>query len=267
MSEAHPDIYSQLRLWIKRHLGIVYTADQNQQLVDRLKRFAASKRLTPETLLEALQRGDSALTCELAEVMSTNYTFFMREPETLDFLRDHVLPAYPEGELRIWSAATSSGDEAYSAAICCLERFGPEARQRVKILGTDISQRQIDFAEAGIYPAEQLTRIDATRRTLWFTPIDNGRRFQVRPVVHELCTFRRMNLTQIPWPFERRFQVILLRNVLYYLERPMCQRVLEACYDVTAPGGWLITSITEPIMDIKTRWRRVAPAIYRRGST
>jgi chemotaxis protein methyltransferase CheR len=82
--------------------------------------------------------------------------------------------------------------------------------------------------------------------------------------LRELCTFRRMNLTQFPWPFENRFHIIFLRNVLYYFERPIRPRILECCYDVSVPGGWLLTSLTEPMLDIKTRWRRVAPAIYQR---
>ncbi|MEY4576320.1 MAG: hypothetical protein RL701_1023 [Pseudomonadota bacterium] len=264
MSEHDAAVYASLGTWIRRQLGIVFSADHQTQFVERLRRFTNSKGIGPADLLEALDRGDPVLTSELAEVMSTNYTFFMRETETFEFLRKRVFPELPQGEIRIWSAATSSGDEAYTAAIYSFEHFGPEARTRVKILGTDISQRQIQLAEAGCYPPEQLTLLDATRRALWFNPVDKGRQYQVKPWLRDLCTFRRLNLTQTPWPFEQRFHVILLRNILYYMERPMCQSIFEHCYDVAAPGAWLLTSITEPLLDLETRWERIAHAVYRK---
>ncbi|MET0390710.1 MAG: CheR family methyltransferase [Polyangiales bacterium] len=264
MPDSDAETYARLGAWIKRQLGIVFAPDQKAQFSERLRRFTTSKGIAPAALLAALERGDPGLTCELAEVMSTNYTFFLREVETFEFLRKHVLPFLPSEEVRLWSAATSSGDEAYTLAMYCLEQFGPQARERIKILGTDLSQKQIQLAEAGRYPQEQLSLVDNTRRALWFTPVEQGRQYEVKPALRELCTFRRLNLTQLPWPFEQRFHVIMLRNVLYYMERPMCVRILESCYDAAAQGAWLFTSITEPMFDLETRWKRVAPAIYRR---
>lgn len=253
--------------WVRRQLGIVFSLEQKEQFADRLRTYLGTRQLTPPQLLAGLERGDPVLTRQMAEVVSTNYTFFMRESETFDFMRQKVFPTFPPEQVRIWSAAASSGDEAYTVAMYAHEQFGSETPRRVKILGTDISQRQIDQAESGLYPADQLNLVSAQRKAQWFEPGPDGRRLRVSKPLRELCTFRRMNLTQFPWPFEHPFQLILLRNVLYYLERAMRGRILECCYDVAAPGAWLLTSLTEPMLDMKTRWRRVAPAIYQRMGT
>ncbi|HEY6882349.1 MAG TPA: CheR family methyltransferase, partial [Polyangiales bacterium] len=151
--------FLELAQWVKRQLGIVFSTEQKEQFADRVRSFVSARQLTPESLLAALNQNDHTLSRELAEAVSTNYTFFMRESETFDFMRHNILPHLPEGPHRIWSAAASSGDEAYTVAMHAVEHFGTSAPERIKILGTDISQRQIAIAEAGIYPAEQLSLV------------------------------------------------------------------------------------------------------------
>ena len=73
-------------------------------------------------------------------------------------------------------------------------------------------------------------------------------------------------LTERPWPFEQRFHVTFLRNVLYYFAPPTRRAVVEACFDAAEPGGWLVTSLTEPMLDLVTRWTQVRPGVFRRGS-
>ena len=260
-------VFEALAAWVRRQLGIVFSSEQKEQFADRLRTYISTRQLTPQQLLVGLERGDHTLTRQMAEVVSTNYTFFMRESETFDFMRQNIFPLFPAEQVRIWSAAASSGDEAYTVAMYGHEKFGTETPRRIKILGTDISQRQIEQAESGLYPSDQLSLLSSQRKAQWFEPGPDARRLRVAKPLRDLCMFRRMNLTQFPWPFEHRFQVILLRNVLYYLERPTRQRILECCYDVAAPGAWLLTSLTEPMLDIRTRWRRVAPAIYQRMGT
>jgi chemotaxis protein methyltransferase CheR len=147
-----PQTFDGLAAWVRRQLGIVFSPEQREQFGDRLRTFVNSKELTPESLLASLERGDPTLTRQMAEVVSTNYTFFMRESESFDFMRQNIFPLLPREQVRIWSAAASSGDEAYTTAMHCYEKFGGETPKRVRILGTDISQRQIEQAEAGVIP-------------------------------------------------------------------------------------------------------------------
>ena len=80
-----------------------------------------------------------------------------------------------------------------------------------------------------------------------------------------MCTFRRLNLKAAPYPFAKGFNVIFCRNVLYYFDRQHQFQILEQLYDVTEPGGWLLTSLTEVVRDLGTRWQPVTNAVYRRS--
>jgi chemotaxis protein methyltransferase CheR len=89
-------------------------------------------------------------------------------------------------------------------------------------------------------------------------------RVRVRASVASMCVFRRMNLIQMPWPFQQRFHIVFLRNVLYYFDPAMRQQVVDACFEATEPGGWLVTSLTEPIIDAPRSWARLGPGIFRK---
>jgi chemotaxis protein methyltransferase CheR len=259
-----PAALEQLRAWVRHHFGIAYGSDQNLVFVDRIEAVCRDTRLSPDALLARLGAGDAAVTRRLAEAVSTNHTFFFREPEVFELLARDIFPRLPAGPLRIWSAAASSGDEAYSLAIAAHERFGQDAYERVRVLGTDLSERQVRLAEAGIYPVYQVGD-PGPARARWFEPAGPGK-VRVAPGLRGMCTFRRLNLMHRPLPFTQRFHVVFLRNVLYYFEPPVRRLLLEACFDATEPGGWLVTSLTESITDLKTRWRPVGSALYRRGT-
>ena len=256
------ELQTALREWVHTHFGMSFTGDQRELFRSRIESFCTTQRMTLQGVLDRLLQGDRALTLRLAEAVSTNHTFFFREPELFEFLKGTILPALPTGA-RVWSAAASSGDEAYSIAMTAHEHYGDAAYSLVRILGTDISERQLRTAEQGLCSVFQLETLSAARRARWLTAVGLGQ-FEIKRELRQMCTFRRMNLTTPPWPFEQRFHVIFLRNVLYYFEPSTRRRIIEACFDVTEPGGWLITSLTEPMIDLKTRWIQVAPAIFRR---
>jgi chemotaxis protein methyltransferase CheR len=252
-----------LRAWSKQQLGMTFSSEQLHVFHDRVQDLCREFECTPELLLARLRSGEHVLAQRAAEKLSTNYTFFCREPELFEYLVAQVLPTLPSGGLRLWSAAASSGDEAYSLAMTCLEFFGPSAAGRVRILGTDISERQVALAERGVYPREQTALLEATRMRRWFSEAERGQ-LRVNELPRQLCTFRRMNLAQPAWPFSQRFHVIFLRNVLYYFDAATRLEVLERCYDAAEDGAVLITSLTEPVQELPTRWRPVRAAVYRR---
>ncbi len=90
--------------------------------------------------------------------------------------------------------------------------------------------------------------------------------YQVVPEIRRMCTFRRLNLKAAPYPFAKGFHVIFCRNILYYFDRPHQVQILEQLYDAAEPGGWLLTSVTETVRDLGTRWQPVMNAVYRRPS-
>jgi len=253
-----------LRDWVRRYLGLAFAGDQRQLFSTRVEAFCAREKIAVEQLACQLP-GNEALLRRLADALSTPHTYFLREPDAFQTLHEQILPAFRDApELRMWSAATAAGDEAYSMAMVAVETFG-QTGPVIRILGTDISDRQVSEAERGEIPETRLNELDSLRRARWFRDTTNGNgRQAIAPELRALCTFRRMNLTAMPWPFTQTFQVIFLRNVLYYFDDETVAAVLHAARDALEPGGFLITSVTEPIDCTPTGLTRVGPAIYRK---
>lgn len=252
--------FGAIRAWVEHQLGIRFDDEQSSVLGRRLA-MAFGGQETLRGIVERLLAGDPATIVRVAEAASTNHTFFFREPESFDALARVVVPHLPShGEVRVWSAAASSGEEAYSLSMCLREVL--PVPQRLRILGTDISQKQVCAAEAGIYDPTVVANVPHRFRRL-FSPIEGGA-VQLAPQVMRPCVFRRMNLVSFPWPFARRFHVTFLRNVLYYFDPVVRLRIVDACYDATEPGGWLFVGLSEPMVDLVSRWTPKGAGMFRK---
>jgi len=252
--------------WLRQRCGIDYQPHKLALLRSRLQQVVDRQGLGDiDELSRRLSSGsDVGLTNAVVQMASTNHTFFFREPRVLERFPDAIFPHFGQQQsIRIWSAAASTGDEAYSVAILAAEHFGSdEARRRVSILGTDISGRVIAKAEQGTYEGPQIEQMPKGVLPRYFQRSDSDT-WTVSSDIRSMCTFRRLNLKSTPWPFRSRFDAVLCRNVLYYFDRADQRAVLEAIYDVTAPGGWLLTSVTETIRDLDTRWQQCGAGVYR----
>lgn len=250
-----------IRSWVKDRLGIRFEEAQLGIFKTRMAMYCRAVHSNAKETLTRLKFGDSLVERAVAEVVSTNHTSFFREQEMFSYFVSTILPSLPtDTPLRLWSAAASSGEEAYSMAYCIRHALGPAANAIV--LGTDISERQVRRAEQALYPRTELAHLPGQLRELLEPHGPDA--LTVHPGVKALCTFRRMNLTQFPWPFQQRFHVIFLRNVLYYFDSEMQERIIEACYEAVEPGGWLVTSLTEPMLGVTTRWQRFVPGVHRK---
>lgn len=251
-----------IRRWVHERLGLGHEPSQESTFRVRVMSYCQRSGVRPEQLAAALEREEQPFVVGLAEEVSTNHTTFFREPDTFDLFMREILPQLPrDTPLRFWSAAASSGEEAYSIAFCIREILGAGAKD-ARVLGTDISARQLRIAERAEYTRDAVARRPGIARLFEPTGAELCR---VPESIRAMCTFRRMNLIRVPWPFTRRFHVVFLRNVLYYFEPHIQQRVVEACFDVVEPGGWLVTSTTEPMLDALGRWERVCPGIQRKA--
>ncbi len=254
--------------WLREQCGMDYRANKRDLLEHRMRRICEQAHLgSMHELAERLERGsDPALSLAVLHGASTNHTYFYREPQVLDAFARLVLPSLPRGELRIWSAAASSGDEAYTLAMIAAEVLGPEiARASLSILGTDISAVMIEAAEQAVYPQARLSGLPRGLRERYLRDLGDGQLRVVAPL-REMCTFRRLNLKVRPLPFQRSFHVVFCRNVLYYFDREQQRATVEAIYEVTEPGGWLLTSVTEPLRDLGTRWIAIQGGVYRKAA-
>lgn len=260
--------FEQLRDWLSRRCGITFGPSRANLLRQRMERVLRRFDLPDlNHLARELDRA-SAQDLQLAvlHAASINHTYFFREIEVLDNFMDLALPELKERpEFRFWSAACSSGEEAYTLGIMLAERLGSGALSRTHILGTDISEPVVERAELGIYSARQFSQTDPARVKRWFEPAGLDQ-YRVAPELRRACTFRRMNLKATPYPFNRPFQAVFCRNVLYYFDRADQVATVNALYDVVEPGGWLITSVTESVRQLGTLWEPVATGLYRRRS-
>ena len=199
---------------------------------------------------------------QLINLLTTNETFFFREQQHFDFLRDTVLPARDRSRpFRLWSAASSTGEEAYTAAMVLAEAL-PD--NRWEIVGTDISTRVVEGAQLGIYP---LTAADKIPRQLLRKYCLRGRdeydgRMAVDRNLRARVNFRRHNLMENLGHLGR-FDVIMLRNVMIYFDPDTKRELVGRLQEMLHPGGYLIVGRSESLSAVPNRLTMVEPSIYR----
>jgi chemotaxis protein methyltransferase CheR len=201
----------------------------------------------------------------LVDVLTTNKTFFFRENEHFDYLRERVIPAAQGRKLRIWSAGCSSGEEPYSIGMLLREELPAPDSWDVKILATDISGRVLDKARARIYELEALAGLDPRRLDLHFSPVQGRQRptYKVDEAVAGLSSFAHLNLMG-DWPMQGPFDVIFCRNVMIYFDPPTREALVNRFHGLLRPGGWLFVGHSESLAPLKHPYRYAQPAIYQR---
>lgn len=204
----------------------------------------------------------------LINVLTTNHTYFMRESEHFDYMRQIVLPQLRQKEaakkdLRIWSAASSTGEEPYTIAMVLMDFFGIEHKAwDTKVLATDISTRVLEHASRGMYLKEQVEPLPPKWKQRYFKQI-NSEQYVAKDVLKNELIFRRFNLMN-NFPFRKKFHIVFLRNVMIYFEDQTKYNLLNKIYDFMEPGGYLFIGTTENLDKNKTRFEYVRPSIYRK---
>jgi len=256
-----------LKDWIETHTGIYYRHESQYILYCRLIQLCLKLNFKGlEALLQELRSGQNPqLSLSIAQYVSTTHTHFFREPESLDYFEQHILPEIRQnGQVRIWSTASSSGEEAYSLAICLAEKYGLQTVvNNFQILGTDINAHVIRHAELGIYHSDRMNDIPPALKEKYFKAVGMNQ-YQILPELRQICTFRRFNLQSEEWPFRNKFHVSFCRNVLYYFQKQQQNQVINKIYDHISPQGYLITSVTESLSQMITPWVMLRPAIYQK---
>ena len=178
-------------------------------------------------------------------------TSFFRDPESFEALSSKVFPEIikdksPKSPIRIWIAGCSTGEEAYSIAICLLEFLTDRATNLpIQIYATDISESAIARARSGFYTSAQVADVSPERLHRFFVQVEGG--YQISKQVRELCVFARQNLISDP-PFSR-MDLISCRNVLIYLGTPLQKKLLPMFHYGLGSGGFLLLGTSETIGD------------------
>ena len=198
-------------------------------------------------------------------LLSTNETYFFREAPHFSWLKQYAeqLQASRHQPIRIWSAACSTGEEAYSAAMVLAEQFG--LNERWQIYATDINTRVIPFAQRAIYAVERAQRVPPH---LWMRYFQRGHdeyagTVRVRPELARKVSFSHLNLLRCGSFTERDFDVIFLRNVLIYFNETTKTQVLTQLCDLLKPGGYLLVGHSEIIRQQDLPLVQEAPSRYR----
>lgn len=213
--------------------------------------------------------GTRQLEHKLVNILSTNHTFFMREAEHFTYYRQVVLPWLKEREkdtkdLRIWSAASSTGEEPYTLAMVTMEFFGFEhPKWDTKILATDVSTDVLQQAMRGIYSTEQVEPLPDNWKRRFFRKIPNRDEYRVTDELKREVIFRKFNLME-PLPFRRKLHVVFLRNVMIYFDEPTKKQLVKRICDMLEPGGYLFIGQTESIDGYNSEFVMIRPSIYRK---
>lgn len=200
----------------------------------------------------------------LLDVLTTNFTSFLREPAHFDFLRKTIAPKL-KGEIRIWSAACSTGEEPYTIAFSLLEELGISAANRIHILASDISSRALAAGERGMYMSERFRDLPNDWRSRYLLRGSDRAEgwFRVKPTVRRIIEFQRVNLVEA-FPPAKPFQAIFCRNVMIYFDKETQGRLVNRFASCLEPGGYLLIGHSESLTGLKHPYEYVKPATYRR---
>lgn len=220
--------------------------------------------------LRAMQQDETGvLEKELVNLLTTNHTYFMREFEHFEFLRQEVLPWLRKKEERnrdlcIWCGASSTGEEPYTLAMLLLDYFGLEHDSwDTKVLATDISTEVLQHAVKGIYRREQVVDIPDKWKRRFFRTTQGGEFYQISEEVKNEVIFRQFNLME-EFPFRRKMHIVFLRNVMIYFDQETKTKLIQKVYDSMEPGGYLFIGRTETIDRNEVPFQMIQPSIFRK---
>ncbi|MBV8579538.1 MAG: methyltransferase domain-containing protein [Candidatus Eremiobacteraeota bacterium] len=253
MLDISDDEFVMLRDLIRERFGIWYDDQKRFLLLSRLSTRLAKRGFETYARYVEFLRYDVNREQEwtdLASALSNNETYFFRERAQLKALAAHILDEFlaRSPRVRLWSSASSSGEEAYSLAMTLLDT-GKIADAMLSIRATDISPRVLDLAERGFYRALSFRATEPAMIQKWFHPQGDG--FVVDERIKRLVSFGRMNLLDGPKvAAEGPFDAIFCRNVLIYFDKPTQKRVVESFAKALRPGGYLFLGHAESLFHL-----------------
>ncbi|WP_040949872.1 CheR family methyltransferase [Gorillibacterium massiliense] len=264
------DDFTAFSRYIKTHYGINLKPEKMSLVAGRLHHVIASNKMN--SLSEYLnyvqtdRSGQAAVT--LLNKITTNHTFFMRESDHFYYFRDSVLPylarTIASKDMRIWSAACSSGEEPYTLAMLIDEYFGRgKAGWDTKILATDISSHVLDIAKRGIYSNEKIAILPPVWKMSYFKAYDADSSILTDDIRDEVI-FRKLNLMDPVFPFRKKFHVVFCKNVMIYFDRATRRELVDKLYELTEHGGYLFIGHSESLDRDKTKYKYVRPGVFRK---
>ncbi|MBR1126543.1 protein-glutamate O-methyltransferase CheR [Bradyrhizobium lablabi] len=261
-----PQDYDYLRKLLKERSGLDLSADKQYLVESRLMPLARRAGLPgiPE-LAQKMKSGAAALTSDVVEAMTTNETFFFRDKIPFDHLKQAVLPELIQARaarrsIRIWCAASSTGQEPYSIAMCLKEMGAALSGWRTEIVATDLSQGVLEKSRAGLFTQFEVQRgLPIQLLVKYFT--QQGELWQLNADIRAMVQHRQLNLLQ-DFSHLGMFDIVFCRNVLIYFDQDTKTNIFDRLAKQVETDGVLALGAAESVVGISDAFK---PYPERRG--
>ena len=259
--------FEKLRQFVFDKLGISIDERKRETVEIRIAKLARAGGMdSDEDYVRALlAAGDGARLHEFYSAITTNTTDFFREEKHFTYLTENtarIMEANPRiranGEIRVWSAPCSSGEEAVTLAIVLQECM--PAGVSIKILATDISEKALSKAIAGTYSANDCRGLSKEKLDRYFAKAGEDA-YKVKSEISSLITYRLFNLTD-SFIFKKGFDIIFCRNLMIYMENAAQQKLIDKFYDQLVPGGLFFTGHSESLHNKAHKFKSLGTSIY-----
>jgi chemotaxis protein methyltransferase CheR len=257
MKALQDPTFRQLRDFIYDKSGIFIADTKKYLLENRLSKRIQEKKLGGyDDYLYVLVYGNTTDELQaLIDVITTNETYFYREPQQLDVFIEHITPALlkKQKDISVWSAACSTGEEPYTLAMLMSEK-GYSIKK--EIMASDISDRVLESAKKAVYNSYSMRNIPIQCCRKYFKP--NGQNYELIPTLKSTVKFMNINLID-----EKKVKlitgkdVIFCRNVLIYFDEKAKKKAVSLLYDSLKPGGYLIIGLSESLHNITRAFKPV----------
>ena len=262
--------FDQLREYIQVNYGIYLKDEKKTFVIGRLHNVLTQMEFVSFTeyykYLLSEQSGEAVTI--LLDKITTNHTFFMREAEHFYYLRDYALPDIGKNirndDLRVWCAASSTGEEPYTLAMI-INDYTQSAKLSwdKKLLATDIAPNVLEIAKHGVYSNEKLESLPKYWKLSYFEKFDSDNMI-VKDDHKKEVIFRRLNLMDSVFPFRKKFHIIFCRNVMIYFDSKTKDLLLQKMYDMLEKDGYLFIGHSESINKDITSLKYVCPSVYKK---
>lgn len=273
LTDKEFDFLSQL---IYKTCGINLSSEKKILLESRLRKRLIHLKL--DNFKDYIKHLNSAEALEnelipMIDLVSTNKTDFFREPEHFNFLENRILPEYLAGDdfrlgnpFRVWSAASSTGEEPYTISIVVSEFIEKNKQFKFETYASDISTRVLSHAYKAIYDYEKLNEIPYSLQNKYFlrSKEKDNRKIRVVKHIRNRIKFYRLNLIENGFEIPNNFHVVFCRNVLIYFDKETQLKVVENLLSHLRTGGYLIMGHSETLQSMDLPVKRIESTIYKK---
>lgn len=260
--------FQRIVTYVKKHYGI--DLSQKRVLVGgRLENYLARNGYANyNEFMEKVEKNPhGSEATDMVNILTTNHTYFMRESEHFEFMKNVALPwakskTMGTKDLRVWCGASSTGEEPYTLAMIIQDFFGMDHSWDTRLLATDISLKVLDYASKGVYLKDDIEPLPVNWKRHYFKQLSQDE-FRVKDELKKQVIFKQFNLMD-PIKFKKKFHIVFLRNVMIYFQDDIKYPLIERIYDHMEPGGYLFIGLTERLDRQMVKFNYVQPSIYRK---